>query len=207
MAKKILVALVLLGVCFSPFSALAQTGVVDSATWQVIFPTSVQLKILTPNGGETWDKSTSHVISWQATVAPITPTDSAAQPFYHQVSIDLIRDSGAVYHIATTDLYQTQYSWTIKDNIPAASDYRIRISVGGMPPCALNGGQGKNPCPMYYPQYSYSDTSDNTFAITGSNYPNPDAILKIKAMIDNLQRQIDSLNSQLQSLRDLVNSL
>lgn len=200
---------------------LPQTGVVDSQTAAIIFPSNVQLKILSPNGGESWDKSTSHSILWQVTVGPImykekqlAPGYSSSpnsisvpplQPFYDKISIDLIRDSAPSfrYHVGTASLYQTQYNWQIPDNISNASDYRIKISVGWDVPCYL----GNSPiCPTYFPQYFYSDVSDNTFSVTGASYPN-DTIAKIKTALDQIQQQINSLQSQLNSLRNLVNSL
>lgn len=201
---------------------LPQTGVVDSATLQVIFPSNVQLKVISPNGGESWDKSANHSISWQVTVgpmfvngqqlAPATSNDSGGParpliaPFYDNASIDLVRDSvpSFRYHIGTTNLYQTQFNWQIPNSILNASDYRIQISVGGNIPC-LERGDGIA-CPMYYQQYSYSDTSDNTFGITGAGISN-DVKAKLSALIEQLQQQINNLQSQLNSLRSLVNSL
>lgn len=201
---------------------LPQTGVVDSATWQVIFPTNVQLKVISPNGGESWSKSASHTITWQVTVGPIiangqqlAPTSSSSPsmmstpsiaPFYDNVSIDLIRDSipSFRYHIGTANLYQTQFNFQIPDSVQNSGDYRVQISVGGNVPC-LERGMGIT-CPMYYPQYSFSDISDNVFTITGSSVQN-DIKEKLQALIEQIQQQINSLQSQLQSMRQLVGSL
>lgn len=198
-----------------------QTGIVDSATASIIFPSNVQLKVLSPNGGENWDKSSSHQIMWQVTVGPIvyngqqlapsataSPATSARpsiMPFYHNVSIDLIQDSNPsfVYHIGNVDMYQTQYSWKIPSNISNASDYRIKITSGSQVPCAGNSAIA---CPMYFAQYNYSDVSDNNFTITGSNYSS-DTITKINSQLDQIQQQINSLQSQLNSLRQLISSL
>jgi len=127
-------------------------------------------------------------------------------PFYDNVSIDLIRDSvpGFRYHVGTTNLYQTQLNFQIPNSVQNASDYRVQISVGGAVPC-LEKGMGVV-CPMYYPQYSYSDVSDGTFSITG-NGTNNDTKAKLNALIDQIQQTINNLQSQLQSMRQLVSSL
>ena len=128
---------------------LPQTGIVDAATLQVIFPSNVQLKVISPNGGESWDKSINHTILWQVTIGPLvvngqqlTPASSSSPnnvmtspsiaPFYDNVSIDLIRDSDSSfrYHIGTTNLYQTQFNFQIPDSIQNAGDYRVQISAG-----------------------------------------------------------------------------
>lgn len=200
---------------------LPQTGIVDSATLQVIFPSNVQLKVISPNGGESWDKSTSHSVLWQVTVGPIvvngqqlTPASSSSPstiarptiaPFFDNVSIDLVKDSNPSfrYHIGTANLYQTQFSWQIPDSVQNASDYRVQISSGGAVPCLMQTGVA---CPMYYPQYSYSDQSDSAFSITGAGTSN-DTKIKLNALLDQLQQEINNLQSQLQSMRQLVASL
>ena len=201
---------------------LTQTGIVDAATLQVIFPNNVQLKVISPNGGESWDKSMSHNITWQVTIGPVvvngqqlTPATSSSPsnmiamptiaPFYDNASIDLIRDSvpNFRYHIGTTNLYQTQFNFQIPDSLQNASDYRVQISSGGAVPCLATPGIA---CPMYYPQYSYSDVSDNTFSITG-NSTNDNTKAQLNAMLDQMQQQINSLQSELQSMRQLVSSL
>lgn len=206
---------------------LPQTGIVDQATLQVIFPSNVQIKVISPNGGESWDKSVNHQITWQVTVGPIVvngqqlaPATSSSPnmmamptivPFFNNASIDLIRDSDSSfrYHIATANLYQTQLNWQIPANITNASDYRVQISVGGNVPC-LEGTYGRGtscPMPMYYPQYSFSDNSDNVFTITGNSINNNNLKAQLNALIDQIQQQINNLQAQLQSLRNLVASL
>ena len=200
---------------------LPQTGIVNDEMFQTIFPNNVQLKVISPNGGESWDKSANHSILWQVTIGPIirngeelSPASSSSPtavmkpsvpPFFSKISIDLVRDSAPYfrYHIGTPDLYQTQYSWQVPDSISNASDYRAQISVGGDVPCLESGA---DICPMYFPRYSFSDTSDNVFSITGGGISN-DKIAKLKALIEQIQQQINNLQSQLQSLRQVVNSL
>lgn len=203
---------------------LPQTGVVDSATWQVIFPSNVQLKVISPNGGESWDKSTNHSVTWQVTVGPVmangqqlSPSVSSSptavmrptiMPFYDNVSIDLLKDSAPAfrYHLGNANLFDTQFNFQIPASVSNAGDYRVQISVGGNVPCLLEPGVGRA-CPMYYPQYSYSDTSDNTFTITGNGGVPNDTKAKLNALLDQMQSQINSLQNQLNSMRQLVNSL
>ncbi|MFC1625331.1 peptidoglycan-binding protein, partial [Patescibacteria group bacterium] len=146
------------------------TGILDDATQSIIFPPKIELKILVPNGGETWDKSQMHSIFWEAKTSPVVLNgkkviqgNSSGEsvvmemiPFYHRASLDLISDREAcahttgpgspteeicilasprVYHIATVNLYDSQYNWSIPDKIPAGSNYRVRISVGSNVPC------------------------------------------------------------------------
>jgi hypothetical protein len=59
---------------------------------------------------------------------------------------------------------------------------------------------------MYYPQYSYSDISDNVFSITGTGVPNG-TIAKIKAQLEQIQQAINSLQTQLNYLKELVSKL
>ncbi|MGA2417940.1 MAG: peptidoglycan-binding protein [Candidatus Staskawiczbacteria bacterium] len=201
---------------------LPQTGIVDSATLQVIFPSNVQLKVVSPNGGESWDKSVNHSVTWQVTIGPVvvngqqlTPATSSSPgnittspsiaPFFDNVSIDLIKDSDSSfrYHIGTANLYQTQFSWQIPTSISDESDYRVQISTGGVVPCMTGMGVM---CPNYFPQYSFTDTSDNTFSITGNN-TNNNTKAQLNALLDQFQQQINALQSELQSMRQLVSSL
>lgn len=203
--------------------SLPQTGVVDPTTLQVIFPSNVQLKVISPNGGESWDKSINHTITWQVTVGPMvvngqqlapstssSPSNMTAMPsiapLFDTISIDLIRNSDSFfrYHIGTANLYQTQFNWQIPDSVANASDYRVQISTGGNVPC-LEQGMGIA-CPMYYPQYSFSAQSDNVFSITGNN-TNNNTKAQLNTLLDQFQQEINNLQNELQSMRQLVASL
>lgn len=208
---------------------LPQTGVVDSATIQILFPNNVQLKVIAPNGGEVWNKENSNKILWSVTVGPITangkeiapPASSTPDtvlrpsvvPFFHKASIDLVRDSNPdfIYHIATVDLYQTQYVWKISDRVANSSDYKIKISVGGNVPCLArmpndDSATGRGNCPIWYPNFSSSDTSDNVFSIAGKT-TSDNTIMKLKEMLKQMQQMINNLQSQLDSMSQLISSL
>lgn len=206
---------------------LPETGVVDDKTQEIIFPQTVEITVVTPNGGENWDKKDVHNILWKSTVGPVTGagtnpgmsaggTDSSTSPFFHRASIDLIKDSDASfrYHIATVSLYQSQYPWKISGNIAESSDYRIRISTGGDVPCVYRmeskaDGLMPYPCPlsMAYPSYSASDTSDNPFTVTGVTPPSPEIIAKLKAQVNQIENMLNNLLREVQTLKSLIGSL
>ncbi|MBI1866624.1 MAG: peptidoglycan-binding protein [Candidatus Staskawiczbacteria bacterium] len=209
---------------------LPQTGVIDSETIQILFPNNVQLNVITPNGGEVWNKENNNTILWSVTVGPIiadgrelAPSASSKPesvskpliaPFFKKASIDLVKDSDPnfIYHIATVDLYQTQYAWKAPNRVPNSSDYRVKISVGGNVPCLYRMPDdndfitNKENCPMWYPNYSYSDTSDNVFSITGNTVPD-DTVVKLKEILKQMQQIINNLQSQLNLISQLVLTL
>ncbi len=203
---------------------LPETGVVDDATQEIIFPPTVEITVVTPNGGESWDKKDSHNILWKSTVGPVTQTSpsggtstgavaSSIAPFFPRASIDLIKDSDTSYryHITTVSLYQSQYPWKISGNIPEGSDYRVRISTGGDVPCVYRM-EGKTdtsimpyPCPLS--AACPSDTSDNPFAITGTTSPSPEIIAKLKTQVAQIENALNNLLRQVQELKSLIESL
>jgi len=223
------------------------TGVIDQDTIQVIYPTSLSLAIISPNGGEVWDKNRIQTILWKSSVSPITtlkhstpvttpgatngsapattvmpePAPPIVRPFFTQVSLTLIKDSNPnlKYHIGTADVYQSSYSWKIPAFIPEAKDYRVRISAGGEVPCLYrmeaqgttqNSMIAPHPCPMAYPQHSASDTSDATFAITGTGNgggTDPEVVAKMKAVITEMEQTLNNLLKQIQSLKSLLGNL
>ncbi len=145
--------------------SLPKTGMVDEATRAVIFPdvSNFTVTVLSPNGGETWDKSQARMITWSVsygTSSPPTPypmpmieasTSGSIDmhsmmypidppipiPFFRQASIDLTRDSDPNYmrHIVNVNLSKKQYQWTIGGDVPAGSDYRVQISFARSYPC------------------------------------------------------------------------
>lgn len=208
---------------------LTETGVVDEATQSVIFPTKTEITVVSPNGGENWDKSETQSISWKVTIGPVVmdnkeviPESSvgASQakpsiaPFFPRASIDLIKDSypSWSYHVDTVDLYQSQYQWRIpaKAKINEGNDYRVRISVGGDVPCLYRLEEENNeifppkPCPLYYPVYSASDASDNPFSIAGAASPSPDIIAKLQEAVKEMEQIISKLMSQIQLMKELL---
>src|SRR3989344_4623896 len=83
---------------------LPETGVVDDTTQEVIFPNTVEITVVTPNGGESWYKKDIHNILWKSTVGPVTAAGtrpgaatgavaSSIAPFFPRATLDLIKDS------------------------------------------------------------------------------------------------------------------
>ena len=226
---------------------LPQTGILDTPTQQVIYPTNTQidLMVISPNGGETWDKGKLHTISWKSSVGPVIyndrqllpPTSAAPSgagstaytgvavpvrptfaPFFPQASLDLVSDTNPnQYHIATVNLYDSQYMWKIPARIPAGSGYRIRLSIGPNVPCLyrmekqMGLDMVPTPCPMqtnmYYPPYYSEDQSDGPFSITGSTPPAPELIEKLKSQVVDIQNTLQRLLDQLKSMQSLLESL
>ncbi len=219
---------------------LPKTGIVDESTQAVIFPPKVELKILAPNGGEVWDKSELHTIMWETKIgsvayqgreilaksssAPNSTSGNAAtspdysRPFFHTASLDLVPNpvslsAQRVHHIATVDLYDSQYSWKISAEILNGTNYYVRISVGENVPCAyrMQGQTNEQDiavlCPLRDATYSASDISDAPFSITGTTPPSSEIIAKLKAHVEQLQQSLEKLSRQIQELKALIENL
>jgi hypothetical protein len=73
------------------------------------------LTVTTPNGGESWQNSYSHFITWE--YSRLTGN----------VTLDLYK--GGAYHsrIGTAAVDSGSYRWAMPPHIPAGNDYRVRI--------------------------------------------------------------------------------
>ncbi|MGD2090354.1 MAG: S8 family serine peptidase [Candidatus Aminicenantes bacterium] len=78
------------------------------------------ITVTAPNGGETWQASSSHTVTWTSS----NLTDN--------VTIDLYK--GGTYHsyIGTTTVGAGSRQWDIPPDIPAGNDYRVRIHQDGI---------------------------------------------------------------------------
>ena len=72
------------------------------------------VEVLQPNGGDSWARGTSHLISW------IDDMPEAA-------NIELLKGS-AVYDTLATDIVGSTWVWDISDTTLTGSNYKIRIS-------------------------------------------------------------------------------
>lgn len=144
----------------------------------------------------------------------------AIPPFFNYASIDLTRDSNPSYsyHIGSVNLYESQYSWSVPKNVPEASDYRVRISLGNNVPCMYTNDVqmmkagvsaptsiARPICAMPMIASSFAgDSSDNVFSIKGGSSVNVEAlraqIAEIKAVIEKLLAQIADIESKLEGL-------
>lgn len=153
-----------------------------------------------------------------------SPSMPSIYPFFPYVSIDLIRDSDPsfVSHIATTNLYQSQYAWQISSSIPNGNDFRVRLTSGANVPCLMGTMQSSvnsraaiapYPCPLMsatnssIAQYENTQTSANTFSITGNITPSPDVIAKLRDLMNQMQNTLQQLLNQLNSMQAILNQL
>ena len=181
---------------------LPQTGDVDEKTARAILPCpiDVQLTVLTPSGGETWDRKDINQITWRLSrpgePEPLTSPEIESKFFWPRGRIDLIRSDGTfVKHIATVNLAWQSYDWKINPAIPNGTDYKIRIGLGPVVACP----EGKV-CPLaYHPKFTFGDESDGAFSITGEVPPPSDKIFEaiqiLKEAIEKLQRLLSLLES------------
>jgi len=133
---------------------LPETGVIDTNTEKCIYPTGYKIRVISPNGGEVWNRNETHTIQWEV----IEPEVSIPErPLWSKASIDLFRreiirppcapcPSGTVCpqcpegeetsifvrHIATVNLFDKAWTYNPRttSDVPNGSDYVIRISVG-----------------------------------------------------------------------------
>jgi peptidoglycan hydrolase-like protein with peptidoglycan-binding domain len=196
---------------------LPQTGVIDENTTKCIFPVNYQVTVISPNGGETWDRSQIQTIKWNAVaISPATETETKTMPFWSKASIDLFRKQNVVCvtapclpisvfvkHLATVNLFDGSYSWKITNDISNSSDYAIRVSVGSnIVPLYRYEKEGVSfPPPEIWPVPSSTwDESDNSFTITGSVVPPSTDLSKV---IEILQQISDQLAKAIQLLREM----
>jgi peptidoglycan hydrolase-like protein with peptidoglycan-binding domain len=184
---------------------LSQTGDVDEQTARVILPcpTDIQLTVVSPNGGESWDKSVTHQVTWKLSktitttggTESLAPSEITSDYFWPRGRIDLLKSDGTlVKHIATVNLAHQSYDWTINSSIPNGTDYKIRIGLGPVIACE------EEPCPLSYnSKFTFGDESDNPFSITGTITPQPNNINEVitilEGAIQQLQRALNLLKA------------
>lgn len=130
---------------------IPETGIIDDVTEKCIYPIGYQIRVISPNGGEVWDRNETHTIQWEV----IEPEVSVPErPLWSKASIDLFRritiepcppgsseprcltpvsqQSIFVRHIATVNLFDRAWTYYPKStsDVPNGSDYVIRISTG-----------------------------------------------------------------------------
>jgi hypothetical protein len=126
---------------------LPETGELDDATERCIYPINYKVTVVSPNGGEVWDRNTIQTIKWDVTEPEVTIQN--IRPFWPKASIDLFKTTQNcascpvgttncgcaninlfVKHIATVNLFDESYSWRVGSDISNSKDYVVRISVG-----------------------------------------------------------------------------
>jgi len=194
---------------------LPQTGIVDEQTARIILPCPIDVKltVVSPNGGEVWDKKDTHEITWKLSKSggtePLTPTEIETEFFWPKGRIDLLKSDGSfARHIANVNLANQSYTWKINPAIPNGDDYKIRIGLGPVLGCEKEESEKEESekeekCPsLWNPKFTFGDESDNPFSITGEVTP-PVEGFKIQEAIDILRSAI----SQLQKLLSLLESM
>jgi len=209
---------------------LPQTGEIDAKVQAILFPIRYKIEVISPNGGEVWDRNKIQIIKWKVTVAPgISEEELKVRPFWRKASIDLYRrvrllekekpeiwppvpTSVFVKHIATVDLFSTAYSWKISPDIKNGNDYVIRI---GFPlprpltpelpekPISYEGEMGAKARLWPIPRPVW-DESDRPFTITGEIPPTPPPSPVLREAIALLEKAIENLNRALEILYEWV---
>ena len=75
------------------------------------------ITVLQPNGGETWTKGNSYLISWDDNIS-------------ENLRIDLVNDATATTTLIANDVLSSGYVWTIPNNgtVPAGILYKVKIT-------------------------------------------------------------------------------
>jgi peptidoglycan hydrolase-like protein with peptidoglycan-binding domain len=195
---------------------LSQTGIVDDDTEKCIFPVDYKITVVSPNGGETWDRGQIQNIQWKA-VLPITLSpNEKIMPFWPKASIDLFKKQDVVCiqapctavsvfvkHLAMANLFDGSYSWKISGDISNGSDYVVRVSTGQriLPLYRYEKEGGSLPMTEIWPGPAVGwDESDNVFAISGKIVPPGNDLSQVIKM---LQEMADQLAKVIQLLKEL----
>ncbi|MDP3093520.1 MAG: peptidoglycan-binding protein [bacterium] len=193
---------------------LPQTGVVDDETYKCIFPVDYKVTVVSPNGGEIWDRGQIQTVKWSVTYPIELKTNNAKimPPHWSKASIDLFRrssntdDPGYIFfvkHIATVNLFANSYSWKISSDIPNGSDYVVRISVGqGTMTIYRSESDNTSIKPdLIWPSPSINwDESDNPFSITGSQTPPNEDLKELLNILEEMSRLLAKAIQVLQGI-------
>ena len=121
--------------------------------------TNPVITVLSPNGGETWQKGTTQTIKWQ----DAGPTPVCAPERYCQSPVyDITLDSGTMSREIANDVSGAYYKWTIPNcysGNECSSNFDVPTGSYKMRVCRSDG--------------SYCDTSDSYFKITSGTTTQP----------------------------------
>ena len=197
---------------------MPQTGVVDDETYKCIFPVDYKVTVVSPNGGEIWDRGQIQTIKWSVTYPIELKTNNAKimPPHWSKASIDLFKgyvcraeacpayvpESVFVKHLATVNLFAGSYSWKISSDIPNSSDYVIRITVGeGIIPMSLYEKGKETIAPDIWPSPKTSwDESDSPFSVTGSQTPPNEDLKELLNILEEMSRLLTRAIQVLQGI-------
>lgn len=204
---------------------ILETGVIDEPTVKIIFP-RIHIDVVSPNGGEIWDRNEIQTIEWKA-LPPVTGEEIKEEKyFWPRASIDLFRrititperradeeevpppivKSVFVRHIATVNPFDQVYSWKITRDIKNGTDYVIRISVGRKIIPIILEKEIMEPEEIWpippKPTWIYWDESDGTFEITGIIPPTP--VPNLEEVIAILEKMVLELQKAISLLRGMA---
>ncbi|MBI9071027.1 MAG: T9SS type A sorting domain-containing protein [Melioribacteraceae bacterium] len=77
-------------------------------------PPAREIELITPNGGESWEKGSSHTISW---------TDN----FTENVKIELWKADSFLENIIESTESDGSYSWTLNNSLSESSDFKVKV--------------------------------------------------------------------------------
>ncbi len=189
--------------------SLPETGELDERTQKVIFP-ELEVRVLSPNGGENWDRSQFHLIKWELPAQTENETFSKIKGLWPRVSIDLFKISSSgtssnstfVKHIAFAPYWKGSHSWKISRDIPNGSDYVIRITSirRSILPCLVS--PQKESCLQEKLSLAKDwDESDGTFTISGEVSPSPAPDLS--KVIEALEKISSEINRVIEMLKGM----
>lgn len=124
-----------------------------------------QIRVVIPNGGEVWQKSSTQTIKWEYTQAnlpttpPYTTSIHLATPCPDTQSATLCNVL-LITDTAETIIGSNTFDWTIPDSVASRDDYRIRIQIEEL---IVTTDGFTNP----------NDASDENFSIVGPSTVTP----------------------------------
>ena len=195
---------------------IPQTGVLDEQTEKIFFP-SIKVKVVSPNGGEDWDRNQIQTIKWLIDAyAPLyDQTYKKARWIWPKVSIDLFRRSNEststnnsvfVKHIAFVPYWRESYSWKIPNSVPNGSDYVIRVTVvkKAILPCFSLPRSEREACVQQRLSLigvGQWDESDSPFTISGEiSSPQVPGLDKIIKALEKISLELNNVIERLKEI-------
>jgi 5-hydroxyisourate hydrolase-like protein (transthyretin family) len=82
-----------------------------------VFTATSALTVVSPDGGESWVRGTTHTVAWSSTGSPGS-----------YVKIELLKGGVVNRVIASSTANDGSYSWRISSSQTVGTDYKIRIT-------------------------------------------------------------------------------
>lgn len=187
-----------------------QAGTSQTVAWNVASTLPPPLPLMGVSAQGTGTVSPAARATTPAT-SPYSPDWYEGRPsypiryFYNTLIISLVRDSNPsfVRILGRAGIDELKANVFAPVNVPEGNDYRIKISSDF--PCANRA------CPMLFPDYGgFSDTSDETFTITGGGTvppPSDTNIAELKRRIIALETIVQNLTQEIAAMKTIIMSL